>query len=80
MSTNTSKEIAILTAIDRRINHIYGKDILVRIDGKDRMPSRLTDHEIEVVDASYCGDPRTTGLKFIEATKWILAVVGTYDM
>ena len=80
MSTNTSKEIAILTAIDRRINKSYGKDILVRIDGKDRMPSRLTDREIEVVDASYCGDPRTTGLKFIEATKWILAVVGTYDM
>lgn len=80
MSTNTSKEIAILTAIDRRINKVYGKDILVRIDGKDHAPSRLTDHEVEIVDASYCGDPRTTGLKFIEATKWILAVVGAYDM
>ena len=76
----TNKEIAILTAIDRRINKSYGKDILVRIDGKDRMPSRLTDHDIEVVDASYCGDPRTTGLKFIEATKWIFVIVGTYDM
>ena len=78
MSTNT--ELKIMAAIDRRINHIYGKDILVRIDGKDRMPSRLTDHDIEVVDASYCGDPRTTGLKFIEATKWIFVIVGTYDM
>ena len=78
MSTN--KEIAILTAIDRRVNRICGKDILVRIDGKDRMPSRLTDHEIEVVDASYCGDPRTTSLRFVEATKWVLVVVGAYDM
>lgn len=80
MITNTSKEIAILTAIDRRINKSYGKDILVRIDGKDRMPSRLTDHDVEVVDASYCGDPRTTGLRFIETTKWIFVVVGAYDM
>lgn len=80
MSTNTSKEIAILTAIDRRINHIYSKDILVRIDGKDRMPSRLTDHDIEIVDASYCGDPRTTSVRFVEATKWIFVVVGAYDM
>ena len=78
MSTNT--ELKIMAAIDRRINHIYSKDILVRIDGKDRMPSRLTDHDVEVVDASYCGDPRTTGLKFIETTKWILVVVGAYDM
>lgn len=80
MSTNTSKEIAILTAIDRRIDKSYGKDILVRIDGKDRMPSRLTDHEIEIVDASYCGDPRTTSVRFVEATKWIFVVVGPYDI
>lgn len=78
MSTN--KEIKVLTAIDRRVNRICGKDILVRIDGKDHAPSRLTDHEIKIVDASYCGDPRTTGLKFIEATGVILVVVGTYDM
>lgn len=80
MSTNTSKEITILTAIDRRINKSYGKDILVRIDGKDRMPSRLTDHEIEIVDASYCGDPRTTSVRFVEASKWIFVVVGPYDI
>lgn len=78
MSTNT--EIKILTAIDRRINKVYEKDILVRIDGKDHAPSRLTDHEVEIVDASYCGDPRTTSLRFVEATKWILVVVGAYDM
>lgn len=80
MSTNTSKEIAILTAIDRRVNKIFGKDILVRIDGEDRMPSRLTDHDVEVVDASYCGDPRTTSLKFIEMSKWIFVIVGPYDI
>ena len=80
MSTNTSKEIAIWTAIGRRINKSYGKDILVRIDGKDRMPSRLTDHDIEVVDASYCGDPRTTSVRFVETTKRIFVVVGAYDM
>ena len=73
-------ELKIMTAIDRRVNKVYGKDILVRIDGKDHAPSRLTDHEVEIVDASYCGDPRTTGLKFIETTKWILVVVGAYDM
>lgn len=78
MSTNT--EIKILTAIDRRINKSYEKDILVRIDGKDRMPSRLTDHEIEIVDASYCGDPRTTSVRFVEASKWIFVVVGPYDI
>lgn len=78
MSTNT--EIKILTAIDRRINKVYEKDILVRIDGKDRMPSRLTDHEIEIVDASYCGDPRTTSVRFVEASKWIFVVVGPYDI
>lgn len=69
-----------MSTIDSRINHIYGKDILVRIDGKDRMPSRLTDHDIEVVDASYCGDPRTTSVRFVEATKWIFVVVGPYDI
>lgn len=78
MSTNT--EIKILTAIDNRVNKSYGKTILVRIDGKDRMPSRLTDHEIEIVDASYCGDPRTTSVRFVETTKWIFVVVGPYDI
>lgn len=78
MITNT--EIKIMEAIDNRVNKVYGKDILVRIDGKDHAPSRLTDHEVEIVDASYCGDPRTTSLRFVEATKWILVVVGAYDM
>lgn len=78
MSTNT--ELKIMAAIDCRVNKVYGKDILVRIDGKDHAPSRLTDHDVKVVDASYCGDPRTTGLKFIETTKWIFVVVGAYDM
>lgn len=77
---STSKEIKVLTAIDRRINKVYGKDILVRIDEKDHAPSRLTDHDVKVVDASYCGDPRTTGLRFIETTKWFFVVVGAYDM
>ena len=78
MSTNT--ELKIMSAIGRRVNKIFGKDVLVRIDGKDHAPSRLTDHEVEIVDASYCGDPRTTSLRFVEATKWILVVVGAYDM
>ena len=78
MSTNT--EIKILTAIDRRINKVYEKDILVRIDGKDHAPSRLTDHEVEIVDASYCGDPRTTGIRFVETTKIHFVVIGVYDM
>lgn len=73
-------ELKIMSAIDRRVNRICGKDILVRIDGEDRAPSRLTDHDVEVVDASYCGDPRTTSVRFVETTKWILAIVGTYDM
>lgn len=73
-------ELKIMSAIDRRVNRICGKDILVRIDGEDRAPSRLTDHDVEVVDASYCGDPRTTGLKFIETTKRIFVIAGTYDM
>ena len=78
MSKNT--ELKIMSAIGRRVNKIFGKDVLVRIDGKDHVPLRLTDHDIEVVDASYCGDPRTSSIKFIEATKWIFVVIGVYDM
>ena len=73
-------ELKIMTAIDRRVNKVYGKDILVRIDGKDHAPSRLTDHEVEIVDASYCGDPRTTGIRFVETTKIHFVVIGVYDM